>query len=153
MYLLSLVNLPTGSLTVGVSWKKEEHEPFATTVFVLATGTEAKYELRGTLEVTVTDSGAGMSKDQVAQLFRDGVQFNVNQLQAGNGSGLGLYIAKGIVEQHGGKLSAASEGLGFGTTFTMTLPLYYIPDAKKIHTRIDSAESVDDGSVMSSTFA
>jgi CheY-like chemotaxis protein len=83
------------------------------------------------MEVHVTDSGAGMSKEQVAKLFCDGVQFNVNELQAGNGSGLGLYIAKGIVEQHGGVLSASSEGLGLGTTFTLTLPLYHIPDEIK----------------------
>jgi CheY-like chemotaxis protein len=40
---------------------------------------------------------------------------------------LGLYIAKGIVEQHGGKLTADSDGLGLGTTFTMTLPIYNVP--------------------------
>jgi CheY-like chemotaxis protein len=40
---------------------------------------------------------------------------------------LGLYIAKGIVEQHGGQLTADSDGLGLGTTFTMTLPIYNVP--------------------------
>lgn len=49
-------------------------------------------------------------------------------LQAGKGSGLGLYIAKGICEQHGGMLSAFSEGLGKGSSFTVTIPLYYVPD-------------------------
>ena len=49
--------------------------------------------------------------------------------QAGQGSGLGLYIAKGIVMQHGGTLEASSPGLGLGTTFTATLPLYHVPDA------------------------
>lgn len=53
----------------------------------------------------------------------------MNELQAGQGSGLGLYIAKGILEQHGGSLSAASEGIGRGTTFTMTIPLHYVPSA------------------------
>jgi CheY-like chemotaxis protein len=85
----------------------------------------------GMLEVKVTDTGAGMSKEQLAKLFRQGMQFNVNELQAGQGSGLGLYIAKGIVEQHGGKLTASSEGLGCGTTFTMTIPLYHIPEPEK----------------------
>jgi CheY-like chemotaxis protein len=78
--------------------------------------------------VSVTDTGAGMSEDQLSELFRDGVQFNVNNLQAGQGSGLGLYTAKGIIDQHGGTLTAASPGLGRGTTFTMTLPLYHVPD-------------------------
>lgn len=57
-------------------------------------------------------------------MFGKGVQFNVNKLQSGQGSGLGLYIAKGIVNLHGGSLTVSSRGLGLGTTFTMTLPLY-----------------------------
>jgi len=73
----------------------------------------------------------GLSEEQLKNLFREGVQFNVNELQAGQGSGLGLYIAKGILEQHGGSLSAKSKGLGCGTTFTMTIPLYYVPNATR----------------------
>jgi CheY-like chemotaxis protein len=80
------------------------------------------------MQINVKDSGVGLSRDQVNKLFGDGVQFNVNDLQAGNGSGLGLYIAKGIVLQHGGTMNADSEGLGCGSTFTVTLPLYHIPD-------------------------
>ena len=45
-------------------------------------------------------------------------------MQAGQGSGIGLYITKGLVEQHGGTVVATSEGLGQGSTFTMTLPVY-----------------------------
>jgi CheY-like chemotaxis protein len=40
-----------------------------------------------------------------------------------------LYIAKGIAEQHGGSLIVASEGLGKGTTFTISLPLHIAPDS------------------------
>jgi CheY-like chemotaxis protein len=81
---------------------------------------------KGSLHVRVVDSGAGMSPDQVEKLFQDGVQFNANELQAGGGSGLGLFIAKGIVLQHDGTLSATSDGIGQGTTFEMTLPLWDI---------------------------
>ena len=70
-----------------------------------------------------------MSDDQLAKVFGEGVQFNVNELQVGQGSGLGLFIAKGIAEQHGGSLSVASKDLGRGTTFTLSLPLYHAPDA------------------------
>lgn len=45
----------------------------------------------------------------------------------GQGSGLGLYIARGMAVQHGGSLEAFSDGLGLGTTFTMTLPVYRVP--------------------------
>jgi signal transduction histidine kinase/CheY-like chemotaxis protein len=80
----------------------------------------------GSILVEVIDDGAGMTAEQLQNLFQDGVQFNVNHLQAGHGSGLGLYIAKGIVEQHGGLLSARSNGIRQGTTFKMTLPLWKI---------------------------
>lgn len=82
----------------------------------------------GSVRIQVIDTGAGMSQEQVTQLFQDGVQFNVNELQAGGGSGLGLYIAKGIVMQHKGALTATSEGLGHGTTFELELPLWEMMD-------------------------
>ena len=69
-----------------------------------------------------------MNSEQVQQMFLPGVQFNVNELQAGKGSGLGLFIAKGICEHHHGSLTAASDGIGCGTSITVTLPLYHVPD-------------------------
>ena len=42
---------------------------------------------KGHIQVTVQDSGVGMSSDQLANLFCEGVQFNANQLQGGKGSG------------------------------------------------------------------
>jgi CheY-like chemotaxis protein len=101
----------------------------AKATFILKNGEEVSHLPKGYMKLAVTDSGAGMSEAQLAELFSDGVQFNVNELQAGQGSGLGLYIAKGIMEQHGGTLAASSAGLGKGTTFTMILPLYHVPEA------------------------
>jgi signal transduction histidine kinase len=80
----------------------------------------------GTCKVQITDSGVGMSQDQLGKLFGEDVQFNRNTLQNGQGSGLGLYISKGIVERHNGILSAQSKGLGKGTTLTLKLPLYHV---------------------------
>jgi len=94
----------------------------------LSGGEEIFVAESGFLKMNVIDTGAGMTKDQTAKLFRSGVQFNVNELQAGQGSGLGLYIAKGIVEQHNGTISASSRGLERGTMFTVTLPIYHVPD-------------------------
>lgn len=95
----------------------------------------------GELQIKVTDSGVGLSKDQQAKLFKDGVQFNVNELQAGKGSGLGLYIAKGIMEQHDGDLTCWSEGLGKGCSFTMQIPLYTIPDPERNETQGEDIEN------------
>lgn len=97
-------------------------------IIELADGSRCVMEKSGHLCVTVQDTGAGLSHDQITKLFEEGVQFNANKLQAGGGSGLGLYITKGLVEQHHGSLSATSDGLGKGSTFTLCLPLYRDPN-------------------------
>ena len=118
--------------------------------FTLSGGELATCTQRGVLELSVSDTGAGLSQDEVSKLFREGVQFNVNRLQAGQGSGLGLYISKGIAEQHGGRLAVSSEGLEKGTSFTLTLPLYFVPEGmeplqkarhRKVTTREDWCSS------------
>lgn len=80
--------------------------------------------ISGVLRLSIKDTGAGLSRDQVERMFSEGVQFNAKELQAGQGSGLGLAISKGLVEQHHGTMSVASEGLGCGCTFTIELPAY-----------------------------
>ena len=79
----------------------------------------------GSIRFSVTDSGVGLTADQLAQICTEGMQFNANELQAGKGSGLGLFITKGIVEQHGGTLTVTSPGIGEGTCFTVELPLFH----------------------------
>jgi signal transduction histidine kinase/ActR/RegA family two-component response regulator len=97
----------------------------------------------GRLVLTVADSGAGMTQEQVKQLFREGVQFNPNDLQAGQGSGLGLWITKGIVDSHHGELIASSEGEGQGTTFTLTLPLYRMATQQRRPSKRFNGASLD----------
>lgn len=87
---------------------------------------EEMYKRCGSLVVTVKDSGAGISTENLQRLFSEGMQFNANQLQAGQGSGLGLWIAKGVVNLHGGRLVASSDGENQGTTFLLELPLVLI---------------------------
>jgi signal transduction histidine kinase/CheY-like chemotaxis protein len=77
----------------------------------------------GHVIIRVTDSGPGLSKDQQSALFRQGVQFNANQLQGGQGSGLGLWISKEIVNLHHGHIRVTSAGLGCGSTFEVKLPV------------------------------
>jgi CheY-like chemotaxis protein len=73
--------------------------------------------------VTVTDTGPGLTHEQQQLLFKEGVQFNPNELQAGQGSGLGLWISKEIVSLHQGYISVKSNGLGQGSTFEVVLPV------------------------------
>jgi CheY-like chemotaxis protein len=81
----------------------------------------------GSFRLSVKDSGVGLSEEQLQLLFTEGVQFDANKLQHGGGSGLGLCIAKGIVDQHNGSIWVESEGHGHGTAFVIELPLYEFP--------------------------
>jgi signal transduction histidine kinase len=49
----------------------------------------------GAIQMSVTDTGAGLSAEQLLEIGAEGVQFNANNLQQGQGSGLGLFISKG----------------------------------------------------------
>jgi len=73
--------------------------------------------------VCVKDSGRGMTAEELGKLFKAFSQAHALGEVEERGSGLGLFIAKGIVEAHGGTLQAASQGLGHGSTFTIRLPL------------------------------
>lgn len=115
-----------GNIHVAAKWNKASTKQ-KERKYKLSNKSTIIHEPTGSLIITVKDTGAGMTKAQLKQLFGQGIQFNVNELQHGNGSGLGLYIAMGIVQQHEGSLTCDSEGLGHGTTFTMEVPLFDIP--------------------------
>ena len=71
--------------------------------------------------VSVADEGMGISAERLPHVFRkfSGVEGGGER----DDTGLGLAICKGIVEAHGGRIWAESEGLGRGARFTFTLPL------------------------------
>ncbi|WP_203567226.1 sensor histidine kinase [Aestuariimicrobium ganziense] len=74
---------------------------------------------RGTL-LSVTDTGVGLDADEFEKVFE---RFHrAEGSRRGDGSGVGLTIARGIVEAHGGTITASSEGRGLGSTFTVRLP-------------------------------
>jgi CheY-like chemotaxis protein len=77
----------------------------------------------GNIVIRVMDTGPGLSLEQLRKIFSEGVQFNPNQLQAGQGSGLGLWISREIVLLHGGQIRVTSPGLGCGATFEVMLPV------------------------------
>ncbi|KAJ1436620.1 histidine kinase-like ATPase [Ochromonadaceae sp. CCMP2298] len=103
------------------------------------------YARAGAVRVSVTDTGAGLSPEQLSEIGAEGVQFNANQLQAGQGSGLGLFISKGITQQHGGTFNVTSLGLNCGATFSILLPLFNIPPPEELSSahlsRSSAAES------------
>jgi signal transduction histidine kinase/ActR/RegA family two-component response regulator len=78
----------------------------------------------GKLRIVVTDTGAGISEENQSRLFKEIVQFNPEVLQAGGGSGLGLYITSSIVQMHAGTIRAYSAGAGKGSTFTVEIDMH-----------------------------
>ena len=79
--------------------------------------------IHGNLVITVSDTGAGITVANQARLFKEIVQFSPEKLQAGGGSGLGLWITAGIMDLHDGKISVFSRGEGMGTSFTVEIPM------------------------------
>ncbi|HEY4522500.1 MAG TPA: ATP-binding protein [Candidatus Paceibacterota bacterium] len=77
----------------------------------------------GKIRLAVTDTGVGITKEDMAHLFtegghgKDSIKVNVHS------TGYGLYIAKQIVEAHGGRIWAESEGAGRGSRFIVEFPL------------------------------
>ena len=75
----------------------------------------------GPLRVEVTDTGIGIPQDELGQLFSRFYRASTATRRAIPGTGLGLVIARAIVEGHGGTISLASRE-GEGTRVTVTLP-------------------------------
>ncbi len=70
------------------------------------------------VRLTIADTGVGISGEQLAKLFKP----FTSGWKKEEGSGLGLATSRGIVERHGGSISAESEGQGKGSVFTILLP-------------------------------
>lgn len=73
--------------------------------------------------VRVEDKGQGIAPDKIPLLFQKFSQVHDSTTSRATGTGLGLAICKGIVEAHGGRIWAESEGEGKGAAFSFTLPL------------------------------
>jgi GAF domain-containing protein len=76
----------------------------------------------GMVEVSVCDTGVGIPPESIGELFRRFRRLETPGLAKVGGTGLGLYIVKGLVEAHGGSIWVDST-VGQGTRFTFTLPV------------------------------
>lgn len=76
----------------------------------------------GALALTVADDGIGVRPDLMPKLFDLYVQAERTSDRQGGGLGLGLALVKNLVEAHDGTVTAASEGVNRGSTFTVRLP-------------------------------
>jgi PAS domain S-box-containing protein len=75
------------------------------------------------VKVTVADTGIGIEAKHLEKIFERFYQVDSSYTRASRGIGMGLAIAKDIIEAHGGKIWAESQGLGKGSRFIFTLPV------------------------------
>ncbi|HTN43428.1 MAG TPA: PAS domain S-box protein [Nitrospiria bacterium] len=71
---------------------------------------------------SIRDTGIGIPREKQSRIFERFYRVGPESFSIGNGTGLGLYIAKHIIEMHGGQIGVASE-VGNGSEFSFTLPL------------------------------
>ncbi len=88
-----------------------------------------------TASISVRDNGIGMDSEHLARVFeafRPGARIYD---RGGAGLGVGMALAKGLAELHGGRIAASSDGAGTGSEFTIYLPLEREPQGREVATR------------------
>lgn len=80
-------------------------------------------EKSGNLVVRVQDTGAGIPEHDLQRIFERFYRVDKSRARPGGGTGVGLTIARHLVEAHSGRILAESPGPGQGSTFTVLLPL------------------------------
>jgi len=87
----------------------------------------------GNVVVTIADSGEGISSETLPNIFKQFSQVGAGERKS-VGLGLGLSIAKTLVEKHGGSLIAKSDGVGKGSKFVVSIPLFDVSGIEKSET-------------------
>ncbi|MCL6710987.1 PAS domain S-box protein [Pseudomonas sp. R2.Fl] len=77
----------------------------------------------GWLRISVVDNGVGMPPGRIGEIFNLFAQIRQEKQQMRSGLGIGLTLVRSIVELHGGRVSAHSDGIGQGSRFEVELPL------------------------------
>jgi len=75
------------------------------------------------VQIAVRDNGIGIAEDNLPRIFGMFTQVDVPPDRAPEGLGIGLSLVSHLIELHGGRLSAQSQGIGMGSTFSVDLPL------------------------------
>ena len=91
--------------------------------------------------VRVTDRGIGIPADHLPRIFQLFAQVETASDRSQGGLGIGLSLVKGLVEMHGGKIEAHSDGPGHGSEFVARLPMISAEPILGSHTARDDDES------------
>jgi PAS domain S-box-containing protein len=94
------------------------------------------------VRISVKDNGQGISAETLPTIFNQFHQGDESTTRDSSGLGLGLSIVKILVEKHQGKVQVESEGIGYGSTFTVTFPL--CGSEKDIRAEIKKSAPIED---------
>jgi PAS domain S-box-containing protein len=94
----------------------------------------------GEIVVRVTDRGIGIPADHLPRIFQLFAQVETASDRSQGGLGIGLSLVKGLVEMHGGKIEAHSEGAGHGSEFVVRLPMTRAEPLSESHRAKDDDE-------------
>ncbi|KAA6440411.1 PAS domain-containing protein [Dyadobacter flavalbus] len=103
-------------------------------------------QMQAVLEVG--DNGIGLPADQLSSIFELFVQVDNSLARSKGGLGLGLALVKRLVEQHGGRAEARSEGLGKGSVFTIYLPTLMLPAMQTPTPEHQASEPLDSRRIL-----
>jgi signal transduction histidine kinase len=78
---------------------------------------------KGVIDISVQDTGIGIKGKDLKRIFNPFEQVESSSSRRFAGTGLGLSLTKRLVELHGGRIWAESQGIGLGTTFHLILPM------------------------------
>ena len=106
------------------------------------------YRRPGHIEIRVHDTGRGIAAAFIPHLFERFTQGDSSSTREHGGLGLGLSIVRQLVEMHGGRVDAASDGVGHGATFVVQLPFSIAAD-RPIDSVPDSPETRNHASLPS----
>jgi len=95
------------------------------------------------VQIVVSDTGRGIPRSMLTRVFDPLEQGEGGPRGTGRGLGLGLTIVERLVKLHGGRVEAASDGLGCGSAFTVTLPTTPIPQRLVPTVQLDDGDPLD----------
>ena len=99
-------------------------------------------EENGQAAISVSDTGIGLTADQLVRVFDMFTQVDRADTRSRSGLGIGLHIVQRVVELHGGSITASSDGPGKGSTFTLRLPLKVARPRQVVPSGTNGAKSV-----------
>jgi PAS domain S-box-containing protein len=114
--------------------------------------------VNGDVVVTITDTGAGIPTDKLGTIFELFAQVDRTLERSQGGLGLGLALAKRLVEMHRGSIEAFSNGPGTGSRFVIRLPIVAQPEQRQVPAEVPPAAPrrilvVDDNADAASSLA